>query len=188
MDSLGACGPPPPEAVYTDIDSAVAAIQAHAQCNGYALFKRDTKPKRIVYACDRYGKTAISRSKEVHESKRREGSSSKKCGCTMKVALKQDKISGHWHLSVLEGTHNHQSSADPAAHPAYRIAALDPEVAAYIRSLSDSGLMPSQILSVVRTQFPSAILVQKDVSNIIQNVRLKQLGGRSPMQWLLEVC
>jgi len=106
----------------------------------------------------------------------------------MKVALKQDKISGHWHLSVLEGTHNHQSSADPAAHPAYRIAALDPEVAAYIRSLSDSGLMPSQILSVVRTQFPSAILVQKDVSNIIQNVRLKQLGGRSPMQWLLEVC
>ena len=43
MDAPTPCGPPPPEAVYTDLNTAVAAIQSHAQQNGYALFKRDAK-------------------------------------------------------------------------------------------------------------------------------------------------
>jgi len=105
----------------------------------------------------------------------------------MKVALKQDLISGSWTLSILEGTHNHESSTAPAAHPAYRIAALDSEIIAQIKTLSAAGLAPGSILSVVREQFPHAILVQKDISNIIQKERIEQLGGRTPMQWLLEV-
>ena len=38
------CGPAPSEAVYTDLSTAVAAIQAHAKANGYALFRRDAHP------------------------------------------------------------------------------------------------------------------------------------------------
>jgi len=96
MDSLRAYGPPPPEAVYTDLDTAVAAIQGYAQRNGYALFKRDGKARRIVYACDRYGKPqARSKSSTVHDSKRRLSSRSKKCRCEIRLTLKQDTFSGH---------------------------------------------------------------------------------------------
>jgi hypothetical protein len=187
MDSPRACGPPPPAAVYTDLDTAVAAIQGHAQCNGYALCKRDGKPRRIVYTCDRYGR-AQQKSSTVHTSKRRPGSGSKKCGCTMAVVLKQDVDSGHWALSILDGTHNHDSSTDPTAHPRYRIAALESAVVTLINTLGASGINPAQILTTVRRQFPAAILVQKDVSNILQKSRLEQLNGQTPIQWLLEVC
>ena len=89
MDAPSVYGPPPPAAVYPDFDTAVAAIQGYAQRNGYAFFKRDVKPRRMVFVCDRFGKAPPSRSAPVHESKRRKGGS-KKCGCTMKVALKLD--------------------------------------------------------------------------------------------------
>jgi hypothetical protein len=140
MDALRACGPPPSEAVYTDINTAVTAIQGHAQRNGYALSKRDSTPQRIVYVCDRFGNPRVNKNiPTVHESKKRSGSASKKCGCTMKLVLKQDLISEHWALSIIEGAHNHESSVDAAAHPTYRIAALDPVIIAQIKTLSASG-------------------------------------------------
>jgi hypothetical protein len=48
----------------------------------------------------------------------------------MKLVLKQDIISEHWALSIIEGAHNHKSSVDTAAYPTYRIAALDPVIIA----------------------------------------------------------
>ena len=44
MDTPKACGPPSPEAIYTNLDTVVAALHSHARCNGYALFKRDSRP------------------------------------------------------------------------------------------------------------------------------------------------
>ena len=48
-----ACGPPPSAAVYPDIPTAFAAVQAHAKAHGYAFYKRDTRPTKIIYACDK---------------------------------------------------------------------------------------------------------------------------------------
>jgi hypothetical protein len=183
------CGPPPPAAVYAELSTAITAIQGHAKCNGYALFKRDTKPNRIVYTCDRYGKPAARpKNPDLHDSKRRVGSRSKKCDCQMKVALTKDKITGSWQLQVLKGDHNHDASTDPSAHPMYRIAALDPTIRAQIESLAVSGLGNAQILAVLYHQHPEVILSQKDVSNIVQATRLKELGGLTPIEWLLRVC
>jgi hypothetical protein len=56
MESPKACGPLPEEAVYTDLSTVIAAITRHIKANGYALFKRDAKPKRIVFTYDRYSK------------------------------------------------------------------------------------------------------------------------------------
>ena len=135
-----------------------------------------------MFVYDRFSRTVINRNTLVYKSKKRLRSSSKKYDYKIKVALKQDLISGSWTLSILEGTHNHESSTAPAAHPAYRIAALDSEIIAQIKTLSAAGLAPGSILSVVREQFPHAILVQKDISNIIQKERIEKLGGRTPMQ------
>jgi hypothetical protein len=52
------CGPAPPAAVYTQLSTAIAAIQTHAREHGYALFQWDSQPPgphpiRLVYTCDR---------------------------------------------------------------------------------------------------------------------------------------
>jgi hypothetical protein len=107
----------------------------------------------------------------------------------MRVALKKDPISGQWELQVLQGAHNHSASADPSAHPAHRIVALDPKILAQIESLVCSGLSNAQILAVIRHENgPSVLLAQKDISNLAQKSRLKQLDGKTPMEWLFQVC
>jgi hypothetical protein len=107
----------------------------------------------------------------------------------MRVILKKDLISGQWELKVIEGSHNHPASADPSAHPAHRIAALDPAIQAQIETLVCSGLSNAQTLSVIRHQHGTKVLLaQKDVSNLAQKTRLKQLNGKTPMEWLFEVC
>ena len=93
MDSPKACGPPLSEATYADLTTAAASISEHAKSNGYALFKRSSKQRRVIYACDQAGKPqARAKNPNIHKSKRREGSRSKKCDCQMKVALKLDQI------------------------------------------------------------------------------------------------
>jgi hypothetical protein len=173
MDSPKACGPPPSEATYADLTTAAASISEHAKSNGYALFKRSSKQRRVIYACDQAGKPqARAKNPNIHESKRREGSCSKKCDCQMKVALKLDQITQQWELEVIEGSYNHNASADPSAHPAYRIAALDSRIVTEIESLTLSGLNNSQILAVICRSNPSVLLAQKDMSNLVQKTRL----------------
>jgi hypothetical protein len=90
-------------------------------------------------------------------------------------------------VRVLEGAHNHRPSEAASAHPAHRVAALDPEIHAQICTLAQAGLPPSQILTVLRAADPGVLLIQKYISNIIQKERLAELNGRTHLQWLLEV-
>jgi hypothetical protein len=48
------------------------AIQAYAEQHGYLVFKRDTRPNKLVYACDRAGKyDPKGKNSAVHASKQR---------------------------------------------------------------------------------------------------------------------
>ena len=96
-------------------------------------------------------------------------------------------LSGQWESKVLFGAHNHKPSADPSAHPSYRIAALDSDISTQIDRLSSSGLNNTQILAVIRREKPTVLLSQKDISNIVQASRLRQLNGLTPIEWLLKV-
>ena len=90
-------------------------------------------------------------------------------------------------LRVLEGAHNHVASTDPTAHSVHRNNALTAEVRVQVGILAQSGLNPSQILTIVRNSNPETPLIVKDISNVIQQARLTELSGRTPIQWLLEV-
>lgn len=189
------CGPPPSTAVYPDPSTAFAALQAHAKAHGYAFLIRDTKPNKtnptkVIYTCDRQGKSlSKGQTPNIHPERQRKGTRSKRCGCNMRVVLKKDLISSQWELHVLEGSHNHPASTDPSAHPAHRIAALDPAIRVQIETLVCSGLSNAQILGVIRHEHGVGVLLaQKDVSNIAQKTRLKQLNGKTPMDWLFQVC
>jgi len=105
----------------------------------------------------------------------------------MKVVLRLDKISSTWSVDVLEPTHNHPSSAAITAHPAHRIAAISLDTHALICSLSRAGLSPGQILTALRELDPTVPLIPKDIANLTQRDRLKQLDGLTPIIWLLKV-
>jgi hypothetical protein len=105
----------------------------------------------------------------------------------MKVVLRKDKVSSNWSLEVLEAIHNHGPSIAITAYPVHRIAALTPETRASISTLSHTGLLPNQILTLLRDSNPEIPLISKDIANITQKLRLEELDGRTPIQWLLEV-
>ena len=105
----------------------------------------------------------------------------------MRIALQLDEISNTWEVEVLESTHNHGPFAAASAHPAHRIASISPFIYAQIKTLASTGIGNAQILSTIRQENPTALLSQKDVSNIVQKARIQQLNGKTPIQWLMEV-
>ncbi len=182
------CGPAPPEATYTTPEACFTSIQAHARINGYAFRKRDNKPSRKVYVCDRDGQYDSQGKKPYMDlTKQRSNTSTKKCGCKMKVELKKEG-SMAWKLTVMEATHNHGPSAAPIAHPAHRIASLDPAAREAIIKYAGLGMGSTQIYIALCTEFPTILIVPSDIVNIIQQARLTQLDGKRPIEWLLKVC
>jgi hypothetical protein len=178
----------PPEAIYPDVDSAFTEIQEHAREHGYALFRYYRKPSRVVFACDRAGRyDSKGKDPSTHSSKQRKKTGSKKCKCPMKVELRLDKLSNQWSLRVLESAHNHEPSAASIAHPAHRLPALAPLRHTTISTLAHASVSTSQILTTLRALDTDVPLILKDISNLIQKARLKELDGRTPIQWLLEV-
>jgi hypothetical protein len=87
---------PPPEAIYPDPHTAQIAIQLHAKQHRYAFFRISSKPSRVLFAYDR-GRKYDSRGKDlaVDKSKQRKRTSTKKCGCLMKVELRFDNVSSN---------------------------------------------------------------------------------------------
>jgi hypothetical protein len=105
----------------------------------------------------------------------------------MRVAGVREEGTMLWALKVLENTHNHRPSEAPIAHPAHRIASLKPEVRAEIVRNWQAGMSNSTILSSLRIGYPEVFLTRDDLTNVTQAERLKDLGGRTPIQWLLRV-
>jgi hypothetical protein len=105
----------------------------------------------------------------------------------MRVELRLDSISQSWSIRVLAVSHNYSPSVAPTAYPVHRLAALDPATRTTISTISQASLAPSQILTILRTSNPDIPLVLKDIANITQQARLKQLGGRTPIEWLMDV-
>jgi hypothetical protein len=105
----------------------------------------------------------------------------------MKVVLRRDPIANSWSLEVLEAVHNYGPSAYPTAHPAHRIHALDLCTQTSINTLARAGLPPAQILITLRVSNPGISLILKDVANLTYQERLRELNGRTLIQWLLEV-
>ena len=179
---------PPPEAVYPDVTIASKALQEHVKGSGYAFFRRSSKLARVLYTCDRAGKyDPRGKGPATHRTKQRINTGSKKCDCLIRVELRLDSISRYWSVRVLEPAHNHGPSAAPTAHPAHRLAALQPDTRASICNMSQAGLLPSQILTTLRTTDPAITLVPSDITNITQQARTEELGGKTPIQWLLDV-
>jgi len=84
----------------------------------------------------------------------------------MRVQLKREGDMA-WKLTVMEATHNHGRSVAPTAHPAYRIASLDPAIHVAVTKYHHIGMNSRQILMALYNEFPSILLLLKDVVNIV---------------------
>ncbi|CZT53443.1 uncharacterized protein RSE6_15012 [Rhynchosporium secalis] len=89
-----AYGPAPSPAIYSDITTGFATCQAHAKANRYAFKRQDRTQFRIVFTCDRAGKyNSRGKKPDIHQSKRRKNTGSKKCDYHMRVSLLKDRDS-----------------------------------------------------------------------------------------------
>jgi hypothetical protein len=56
-----------------------------------------------------------------------------------------------------------------------------------VSSDSKLGHNPTQILQALRMANPNSYLVPRDIYNLLHNLRLEELAGDTPVEWLLKV-
>ena len=84
---------------------------------------------------------------------------------------------------VTKPIHNHPTALSAIAFPQYR--QFDQDTTNQIKDLSDAGLRPSLIESVLLQQDPEAIFLHKDIINERARIRQYNLNGLTPTQALL---
>jgi hypothetical protein len=130
--------------------------------------------------CDRAGKyNSKGKDPNTYSSKQRQSTGSKKYDCLIRVELRQDKLSSNWVLKVLEAIHNYRPSIASIAYPAYRLAALALGAYKIISTLLYTGLSTGQILTILYCLDPEISLILKDLANLTQKARLKDLDRRT---------
>jgi hypothetical protein len=77
-----------PEAVYLDVNTAIASIQEHTKAHDYVFYVYNTRPHRVVLACNRTRKYNLKgKDPNTHSSKQQKSTGSKKYRCLIKVKL-----------------------------------------------------------------------------------------------------
>ena len=176
--------PPPVQGPYDSLDGAIASLNVWAALQGYAIVKSHTKtykeqPYRAYIGCDRRG-----RPRKAPVEPLRQGAS-RATGCPFSGLFRYDE--GLWSLELRVVTHNPPPS-DPIAHPTHR--RLPPEALGHVATLSSANDPPRSIISSLRlgaADVPQAAAppVARDVYNARSALRLRALGGRTPIQALM---
>lgn len=110
-------------------------------------------------------------------------SASMKIGCPFRVTLTRVRTEG-WVCSVSNSQHHHPKAASQAAYAVLRRVS-DAEMAS-IRVMKQSGIAPVRILATLRQQNPDCRLIMRDIYNISAGIRREELGGRRPIEALLD--
>lgn len=72
--------------------------------------------------------------------------------------------------------------------PHHRVGGRTEDERKSVKEMGTQGHSPAAILSTLRYANPELLLVQHDVYNLLHSLRLHELAGRTPIEWLLEVC
>ena len=191
-------GEPLPGAEYESYEAVENAYRQHALGKGYGVVKVDTgglkkysktSGRKVVFGCDRWGKydpsKALKVNPEVHESKRRKGTSSRKCNCPFRIFAIEDPATLKWKAFIKEEHHNHGPSSEPTSHPSHRRAGLAnlPEAS---KQMVDTLRLRNTPVSTVRAQLGGmgTMVTSKDLYNVAQRARSTHLGGLTAVQWL----
>jgi hypothetical protein len=184
--NLAPLGPLPSEWVFSDPDTLFLSLQKHAKQNRYSIIKATLKPYRRGYECFRSSSyNTKGRVSDLHPSKRRLNTRSMKIECPFRASAFRTN-DNNWQLRIDYVSYNH-SAALTVALPAHRIGSLDTPVRSKIRGMIAYNHAPNVILGSIREEHPEVLLVISDIYNLASSMRMEQLQGRSPIQWLFDV-
>ena len=115
--------PPPFDGrVFATLEEYVAAVQAHAKSEGYAVItnrisnKRNDEYHRCDLACDRGKNKMIVRSTGIRPSAR-----SIKAECPFRAKVVERAIAGYlWVYETINPSYNHEPTHEPTAHAMHR--------------------------------------------------------------------
>jgi hypothetical protein len=92
-----------------------------------------------------------------------------------------------WNVTVFSNNHNHEFTEAPSALPQHRIPAMSEVERLLVSSMHQNGHSPLQILKALQLSNPASHLIVRDVYNLLHRLRLDELAGLTPVEWLLEV-
>jgi hypothetical protein len=173
---------PPIEQVFDSRELLIASVRQHALSQGYAITTiRSNADKNVFLGCDRGG-TYHDRVNAQEGSKRRL-TTTRRISCPFRLYGK--KIFGaKWELKVRNPSHNHPADNCMTGHPAAR--RLTEEQLQKILHQSEVGSNPRDILSIIKVEYPDALVIPRDIYNARSALRRQKLGNYTPLEFLLK--
>jgi hypothetical protein len=179
-----------PDAIYATANDVLDAYRKHAYDKGYGVvldyYDKNKKGRKTVYMCDRGGKPRDRKNLDMHASKKRPNAASRKTNCPFRI-IAQEQEDGRWKGYIKEEYHNHEASDSPIAHPSNRTKQLDMEKEA--KDLVSSLLARKTSVSTIRAELRNKWRIEvtkRDIYNMGQRLRNETLGGKTPIQWLVD--
>ena len=130
---------PPSEAEeYSTRQSLIAAVQAHAAVEGYAVMIRysNNATGTVYLGCDKGG--VYRNRKNLHDGNRHWDTASRLTGCPF--SIRASERNNVWTLKVCNADHNHSATVSSAVHPVQRRRSSG--IKKQIKDLSTSGVTP----------------------------------------------
>lgn len=176
---------PPTDQIYLSLSDLTTALNTFAGSQGYAVVKQRTKknPKtdevvKAYFRCDRGGKP-----EDKEHGRKRKHAATRLIDCPFSCFALDKKDVG-WILVVRDSSHNHEATSE-GFHPSLRKLAMNKEIMTSIDTQLKAQATPSQVMTSLRLQDDNCFLKKKDIYNVKQAIRLKNLGPLSPIQYLL---
>lgn len=182
---------------YDTLEAADSALRSHAFTNGYALvinlyYPNVERPTRVTYQCAKAGAPKCASNPDLHPSKRRHTSSHRtKCPYRVNLRLR----SGVWGCEAIVSRGSGASRGSPHNHPwieaagfaTWRMGLLSTRKDEAI-AMWNSGSRPGQIAATLRSTGPPQMrdIMPKDITNLLAAHRREELGGLTPIEWLLK--
>ena len=172
----------PPEGHFESREALFESINTWAKPRRYAFTTQRSAREtngflRVYYACDRSRRLPCL--DDSREGKRK--TTTRMTNCLFSVLAKES--SEGWTLKhrpeVRFAVHNHEPSLHPSAHPVHR--QLSSGIS-QLAALSDAGLAPKEIQTVVRQS--GSLATRQDIYNRIAEARRDSRQGESPIHAL----
>lgn len=177
---------PPPSAEYRSADELFQSAQTFANSQGYVLVKKRTRKdrhgnlKNMTLRCDRGG--VYINSLGLTEETQQRYRNTRLIDCPFELyATRRNDL---WYLEVRNANHNHESSENMSGHPIARH--LTESQLETVTAMTVAGSRPQEIISTLRQNDASTLVINRDIYNTREQLRQKNLAGRTPIQALID--
>jgi hypothetical protein len=187
--------PDPPAGDFASYEDVLAAAREYGYSNGFDLAVHERYPRgggeptRVTLRCSK-GRNKAAKETDTHESKRR-NTSSQMTACPYRIALKR-RASGVWMIEKIlgrdrnEAKHNHEF-LPATAFSSFRQKSLV-DYREKIITMWKAGIKPRQIITSLQEEGGDPDFSYQDLQNLLHSMRREELAGRTPIQWLFDVC